>query len=188
MKQNQIYIANLGKYNEGELVGDWINLPFTESELNELFIKIKLGRYEIGENENKKYVHGYHESGNYYEEWAIHDYDLPFTIDNLEFYNLERLNEEFKKIDNLDNDDYKKFIEVYKNVANECFPTMCEIDLNDYVLHENDIDNVVYDLVNDIYDLPEIVRMYFDYEAYKSDLLIEGQYIEVDSGVLEVLK
>ena len=27
----QVYIANLGKYNEGELVGDWFSFPLDES-------------------------------------------------------------------------------------------------------------------------------------------------------------
>ena len=26
----QVYIANLGKYNEGELVGDWFSFPCDE--------------------------------------------------------------------------------------------------------------------------------------------------------------
>ena len=26
----QVYIANLGKYNEGELVGDWFSFPLDE--------------------------------------------------------------------------------------------------------------------------------------------------------------
>ena len=29
----RVYIANLGKYNEGELVGDWFSFPIDEEEL-----------------------------------------------------------------------------------------------------------------------------------------------------------
>ena len=32
-KMFKIYLTNLGKYNEGELVGKWIDLPISEEEL-----------------------------------------------------------------------------------------------------------------------------------------------------------
>lgn len=28
-----IYLTNLGKYNEGELVGEWVELPVSDEEL-----------------------------------------------------------------------------------------------------------------------------------------------------------
>ena len=31
----QVYIANLGKYNEGELVGDWFSFPLDEEVIAE---------------------------------------------------------------------------------------------------------------------------------------------------------
>ena len=46
----QVYIANLGKYNEGELVGDWFSFPLDEEVIAE----------RIGLNAE-------------YEEYAIHD-------------------------------------------------------------------------------------------------------------------
>lgn len=30
------YITNLGKYNEGYLIGEWINFPITDEELDEV--------------------------------------------------------------------------------------------------------------------------------------------------------
>ena len=54
----QVYIANLGKYNEGELVGAWFTPPIDYDEMAE----------RIGLNDE-------------YEEYAIHDYELPFAID-----------------------------------------------------------------------------------------------------------
>ena len=37
-----VWIGNLGKYNEGELVGDWLKLPVSEQELNR-FLKEEVG-------------------------------------------------------------------------------------------------------------------------------------------------
>lgn len=57
----RIYIANLGKYNEGELVGAWFLPPISMEEAAE----------KIGLNET-------------YEKYAIHDYELPFDIGEYE--------------------------------------------------------------------------------------------------------
>src|SRR5690625_3036243 len=54
----QVYIANLGKYNEGELVGAWFTPPIDMEDVKE----------RIGLNSE-------------YEEYAVHDYELPFEID-----------------------------------------------------------------------------------------------------------
>jgi hypothetical protein len=53
----QVYIANLGKYNEGETVGAWFTPPIDMEEVRE----------RIGLNGE-------------YEEIAVHDYELPFEI------------------------------------------------------------------------------------------------------------
>lgn len=53
----RIYIANLGKYNEGELVGAWFTPPVDYDEMAE----------RIGLNDR-------------YEEYAIHDYELPLRL------------------------------------------------------------------------------------------------------------
>ena len=47
----KVYVANLGRYNEGELVGAWFTPPIDEEEMAE----------RIGLNED-------------YEEYAIHDF------------------------------------------------------------------------------------------------------------------
>ena len=67
MEEMRIYIANLGKYNEGELVGAWFTPPVDFEEVKE----------RIGLNDE-------------YEEYAIHDYELPFEID--EYTPIEEIN------------------------------------------------------------------------------------------------
>ena len=59
MEEMRIYIANLGKYNEGELVGAWFTFPIDFEEVKE----------KIGLNDE-------------YEEYAIHDYELPLRLTN----------------------------------------------------------------------------------------------------------
>ena len=51
------FITNLGKYNEGELVGEWVKFPTTAEELKEVFKRIGIGQKD--------------DFGNPYEEWFI---------------------------------------------------------------------------------------------------------------------
>ena len=56
------FITNLGKYNEGELVGEWVKFPTTSEELQQVFERIGIGAKD--------------EFGNTYEEWFISDNEL----------------------------------------------------------------------------------------------------------------
>ena len=72
-----VYIANLGKYNEGYLVGAWFTFPIDEEDVKE----------KIGLNEQ-------------YEEYAIHDTDnFPIAIG--EYVSIEELNEIYEMIEEL---------------------------------------------------------------------------------------
>ena len=70
----RVYIANLGKYNEGELVGDWFSFPIDEEDVSE----------RIGLN-------------SYYEEYAVHDTDN-FPIEIGEYISIQELNEMYEMI------------------------------------------------------------------------------------------
>lgn len=56
------FITNLGKYNEGELVGEWVKFPTTAEELKKVFNRIGIGQKD--------------DFGQPYEEWFITDYIL----------------------------------------------------------------------------------------------------------------
>ena len=72
-----VYIANLGKYNEGYLVGAWFSFPIDEEDVKE----------KIGLNEQ-------------YEEYAIHDTDnFPIAIG--EYISIDELNEMYEMIEEL---------------------------------------------------------------------------------------
>ncbi|PYI49994.1 antirestriction protein ArdA [Paenibacillus flagellatus] len=78
MVEIKVYISNLAKYNDGELVGDWITLP-TDSEILESFIEKILGEDD---------------------EYAIHDYEAFFSI--YEFDNPYKLNELLQQLKSYD--------------------------------------------------------------------------------------
>lgn len=80
----EAYVTNLGKYNEGELIGKWIELPIGEEEFEEVLKEIGVD----GEN---------------YEEYFFSDYNYN-DIENLylsEHENIEDLNEIAENLENL---------------------------------------------------------------------------------------
>ena len=85
----KVFITNLGKYNEGELIGEWVSLPVDENELEEVLER-------IGINEE-------------YEEYFITDFET--EIDGLnvdEYSNIEELNELAEQLESLDEYDLEK--------------------------------------------------------------------------------
>jgi antirestriction protein len=69
--QIRVYVANIGKYNEGEILGDWLTLPTTHNEIKN-FLKNQVGL------------------NSQYEEYSIHDYESDFNLG--EYENLYDLN------------------------------------------------------------------------------------------------
>lgn len=86
----KVFVTNLGKYNEGNLCGEWIELPIKEEDLNEVFDKIKI----CHENEDGEKVSYYDSVGNPYEEIFFSSFET--DIDGLEIpehISIEDLNE-----------------------------------------------------------------------------------------------
>lgn len=80
----KIALTNLGKYNEGTLVYEWLELPATQSEIDQVL-------KEIGINEE-------------YEEYFISDYEAPFTIG--EYSSITKLNEIAEQLENAETVDF----------------------------------------------------------------------------------
>lgn len=85
-----VYVANLGKYNEGESVGAWLELPVSQAELDH-FLSERLGLELDPQVAFEKGMRG----EPVYEEYAIHDTDISIPdldIDVSEYSNLSDLN------------------------------------------------------------------------------------------------
>ena len=106
MKIN-VFVSNLAKYNDGELTGQWFDLPVDDVN-KDILDKIDLG----GDSK-----HGYH------DEWFISDYEAPFKID--EYDNLYALNELAEALE-----DYDSIEDVY-NALDDREATGCE-DVYDF--------------------------------------------------------
>ena len=176
----RIYIANLGKYNEGELVGEWVNLPIEEEELEEVYIRIKVAHRD----EDGEFIPYYMEDGIIYEETAIHDFETDLDITVGEWDNVMELSELVEEIEGLDEyelETVKAYCEVIDNDLTRAVENLgrCTFYPNMSLL------DVAYELVEECYpDLPEIAQRYFDYEAFARDLGFDGFY-EASNGTLD---
>ena len=161
-----IFITNLGKYNEGELIGEWVTLPISEEELKKVCER-------IGINED-------------YEEYFITDYECDFMKIG-EYESISSLNEIAEKISEVDEKEKK----VAKALLSECSYTIDEaiekVNNGDYIIYYdcNDITDVAYQVVEEcgyLNDVPDTVTRYFDYESFGRDLGIEGTFIFTDDN------
>lgn len=161
-----VYIANLGKYNEGELVGDWFTPPIDFDDVKE----------RIGLNDE-------------YEEYAVHDYELPFSID--EYTSISEINRKCEIITELEGYSFFEDISVLLN----CWFN----DLEDLAEHKDDI--ISYPNCSDMSDvaryyieetgslgeIPDNLQSYIDYAAFGRDLEIEGDFVITSNGIFEYI-
>lgn len=172
-----VFITNLGKYNEGELVGEWLTLPTTSEQVNLCLKRIEIDGYN-------------------YEEFFFTDYES--TINGVsdhisEYSNLNELNYLASKLEELSNDDieiYEVAIELgchVQSVADlinlvdnlDCFELLPDIhdeyDLGYYWIEESGC-----------YNLKELGNLvnYFDYEKYGRDIALEQSGTFCSSGYI----
>lgn len=189
-----VYVANLGKYNEGELVGEWISLPVTEDEMNEMFVRIGVGEIVDGE-----YKHGKTEIENgmpyCYEEYAIHDYETELPIEISEYSNLEKLNELAEKMEELDEHDLNCINALLecgyidkKNIVDgdiqDILDEHCFIEIDASMSNSDEALGYALAEINDIDSKLEELGLagYFDYEKYGRDARFNGASI-ADNGI-----
>lgn len=155
----RVYVASLEAYNRGRLVGKWLELPMDELELEE----------EI------EALPG--------EEWAIHDFEAPFKID--EYTDIFELNETAQLIEDsgLESEIIGCLID---NFGLDYLDTAL-IDL--VVVEASDETDLAHEMIDDLYggveNMPEDqIANYFDYEAFGRDLAVN--YLQCGKYFLRV--
>ena len=167
----RIYLTNLGKYNEGELVGKWLDLP-CEDMVKELV--------SIGVSDEPD------ENGNYYEEYFITDYENDYDYKVGEYDSLDDLNEIAEELENLDDYD-REVVKAFIENGSDIEEALDGLRDGDYMVFSNcsDMTDVAYQYIEEtglLNDIPEGLRNYFDYEAYGRDMSFEGTFIFTENG------
>ena len=172
------FITNLGKYNEGELVGEWVKFPTTAEEMKEVFKRIGIGQRD--------------DFGQPYEEWFITDYDC--YVDGLydklgEYESLDELNYLASKLDEMSDSEYAQF-QAGMEMGDHCGSLQEIINLTEnldcYEVYPNieDYDDLgrYYIEELDVMQVPEHLQNYIDYEAYGRDVALEENGTFTDQG------
>ena len=160
----QVYIANLGKYNEGELEGAWFSFPIDIEEVKE----------KIGLNAE-------------YEEYAIHDYELPFPIG--EHTSIDWLNDIYGMLQEIEGE---PIYDALSEILDYWFSS-----IEDLLEHKDDIicysDCSTMEELAEYYveetgmlnSLPTNLRHYFDYAAFGRDMEIEGDFLITSQRIFQ---
>ena len=172
------FITNLGKYNEGELVGEWVKFPTTAEEMKEVFKRIGIGQRD--------------DFGQPYEEWFITDYDC--YVDGLysklgEYENLDELNYLASKLDEMSESEYAQF-QAGMEMGDHCGSLQEIINLTEnldcYEIYPNieDYDDLgrYYIEELEVMQVPEHLQNYIDYEAYGRDVAMDENGSFTDQG------
>lgn len=172
------FITNLGKYNEGELVGEWVKFPTTAEEMKEVFKRIGIGQKD--------------DFGNPYEEWFITDYDC--YVDGLydklgEYESLDELNYLASKLEEMSDSEYAQF-QAGMEMGDHCGSLQEIINLTEnldcYEIYPDieDYDDLgrYYIEELDAMQVPEHLKNYIDYEAYGRDVAMDENGSFTDQG------
>lgn len=180
----EAFVTNLGKYNEGELVGEWVKFPISAEEMQKVFERIGIGSKD--------------EFGQPYEEWFITDYECPVSgvYDMLgEYENLDKLNYLAARIDEMDKWDQEKFTAIMEAGCDEVS------DIDDLINLTYNLD--CYDIIPDVHDESDLgyyyvheagiyeekdlgpLANYIDYERFGRDIQISFAFLRLDA-VLDV--
>jgi len=167
------YITNLGKYNEGELCGEWLSLPATKEDVQALLSRIGV-------------------DGVLYEEIFITDYETDIA-------NLSRKLGEYESLDELnylaallsdmhkwEREKYEAVLEYgeYTSSVKDLINLAQNLDCYDYLPSVKDSDDLGRHYVEELgcMDVPEHLAPYIDYEALGRDINIDMGGVFTDNG------
>ena len=141
------FVTNLGKYNEGDLIGEWVKFPTTEEEMQKVFEQIGIGSKD--------------EFGHVYEEWFITDYECPFYgVQKMlgEYESLDKLNYLASLLDEMPKHDLEKFVAIMESGCDKVS------DIDDLINLTYNLDR--YDFFPGIKDYDGLGSFYFEKGGY----------------------
>ena len=167
-----IFVNTWGNYNtNGADGGEWITLPMDPDELEEVLENIAAA---MGDED---------------PEWAIHDYEWLTDIELeeiSEYANIHEINERCLEAEDLDEweaEEIAAAIEAYGYTFAEALERQ---QRGCFVFYQGqDLEEVAEQIADEcyLYDAPEFLSRYFDYEAFARDLSFDG-YTETKYGVI----
>lgn len=152
------FITNLGKYNEGDLVGEWVEFPIDEDDFEEILHKIGCDTPE-------------------YEEWFVTDYDCNLSgfdwQDFGEYPSYDKLQEFGELIESID--DVEAVDNAYE-VTGDLQEAIDGLESGDIIYYPgiSSLEDMAYEYIDMLGGIDELgrdtIENYFDYEQLGRDL------------------
>ncbi len=152
--ENNIYVASLSDYNAGILHGKWINLDNNKT-YEEVMEEVKT---MLAASPTAK------EEGLPAEEWAIHDFELPFKVE--EFTGIEEIITQLELIE-----EHGNAWLAWVNIVGEHYATLENFEDN-FIGEYESLEDYCWQYIEDtgvFKDCP-MLENYFDMEAYARDV------------------
>ena len=168
----KIYIKNLGKYNEGELLGEWVELPISTDEFNNVLERIGI---------NDKY-----------KEYFISDYETDFDYEIGEYDSISELNDLAYQLEDIE--DGKEVIKAMLESGYDMEESIEKFKNNDFMIwydceHMYDVAYCYVEETGMLDNVPDGLAQYFDYELFGRDMYLEGDYIFTNNGnCIEIIR
>ena len=174
------FITNLGNYNAGALVGQWVPFPTTAEELQRVFSAIGIGKPDA--------------CGVPYEEWFVTAYEsrvrgLSSALG--EFVNLDELNYLAVKLNSMEQSELEEFeaaleMDDHCGSLQELINLTDNLDCYDFMLDISDEEALgrYYLLEVGSIKVPDELIDYIDYEALGRDAVINENGEFVDGGYI----
>ena len=157
----RIYVGTYGKYNNGNLNGEWVDLDnfSTKDDFLEYCAEIHADEPDA--------------------EFMFQDYEgFPSSL-----YSESGIDDELFDYLAMD-DDERELLEAYNNCFGEGYGDLRTAQDASYGKHdsEQDFAENILDECGDLASIPENLRYYFDYEKYANDLFINDFTRDDESG------
>ena len=162
----RICVTSLSDYNDGILYGAWIDFEDCVSaddvrdKINAMLVASPFAQ----EHELKA------------DEWAIHDYELPGSLEAEEYSEIDELWDCYETLQELEDNEMEAFLTFFDFEGGK-YPSHVNIAnfreaYRGFYKSEEDFAEELVDECGYLSDMPETLRDYFDYEALARDLFM----------------
>ena len=156
-----ICIQNLAKYNEGELVFEWLELPATEEEIEEVLERV------LGKD----------------EEYMIVDYENSIGYEVHEYSNIYKLNELAERLERIDDSGLTTILKAALEIESDLEYAIEIVEQDGFYYYDaKDEQDLGYYVVNEDFlgEISEELMGYINYEAVGRDWAINSAGVFVD--------
>ena len=165
------FITNLGKYNEGELIGEWIDFPISDEDLQAVLSRIGTGEY-------------------FFTDWELPE-GMDWQIFG-EYANIEDVNKVADYLEQ-ENDDPAVLSAIFEH-ASDIDEAIEILKSGNFMIYWGADDTralgeIAVDEFGGISNLSEdTLEEYFDYEAYGRSLETGSTIVYFDGGAIEIFR